>query len=48
MRELNKMHQSNIISAYEFMAEKIDAGLCAIDAKGQVIIYNKKMRDILG
>lgn len=42
------MHQSNIISAYEFMAEKIDAGLCAIDAKGQVIIYNKKMRDILG
>lgn len=42
------MHQSNIISAYEFMAEKIEAGLCAIDAKGNVFIYNKKMREILG
>lgn len=42
------MHQASIISAYEFMAEKIDAGLCAIDEKGHVIIYNKKMRELLG
>lgn len=42
------MNQSNIISAYEWMAEKIDIGLCAIDEKGHVIIYNKKMRELLG
>lgn len=42
------MNQSSIITTYEFIAEKIEVGLCGIDEHGQMIIYNKKMRDILG
>lgn len=42
------MKQPNIISAYEFMAEKIEVGLCAIDENGRVLVYNKKMQAILG
>lgn len=42
------MNQSNIIGAYQFMTEQIEVGLCAIDENGRVIIYNKKMRELLG
>lgn len=42
------MKQIDITNVFEFITEKIDIGLCAIDENGQVIVYNKKMRDILG
>lgn len=42
------MKPSTIIGVYEFMAEQIEAGLCAIDEKGNVLVYNKKMRELFG
>ena len=42
------MKPSTIIGVYEFMAEQIEAGLCAIDEKGNVLVYNKKMRELTG
>ena len=42
------MQPTSIIEIYEFMAEQIETGLCAINDSGQVIIYNKKMRELTG
>jgi arginine utilization regulatory protein len=42
------MKQLDVSSVFEFMIEKIETGLCAIDENGQVIVYNKKMRELTG
>ena len=42
------MKQLDISSVFEFMIEKIETGLCAIDENGRVIVYNKKMRELTG
>ena len=42
------MKQLDISSVFEFMIEKIETGLCAIDENGRVVVYNKKMRELTG
>ena len=42
------MKQLDISSVYELLIEKIDTGLCAIDEFGRVIVYNKKMQELMG
>ncbi|MEG0383646.1 MAG: sigma 54-interacting transcriptional regulator [Solibacillus sp.] len=42
------MKQLDITNVFEFITEKIDIGLCAIDNSGRVIVFNKKMRDLTG
>ena len=42
------MNQVDLTSVFEFMIEKIETGLCAIDESGRVIVYNKKMRELTG
>lgn len=48
LRGLNRMKQLDISSVFEFMIEKIETGLCAIDENGRVVVYNKKMRELTG
>ena len=42
------MKQLDISSVYELLIEKIDTGLCAIDEYGRVIVYNKRMQELMG
>lgn len=42
------MKQLDFSSVFEFISEKIETGLCAIDENGHVIVYNKKMRELTG
>ena len=42
------MDKDEFIELYEFMGEQIDTGICAIDKSGQILFYNKKMREMTG
>lgn len=42
------MDNEKLIALYRFITEQSVSGVCAIDLQGNVLIYNKKMRELMG
>lgn len=42
------MDNDKLVALYRFITEQSVSGVCAIDQQGNVLIYNKKMRELMG
>ncbi|GGG18848.1 arginine utilization regulatory protein RocR [Lysinibacillus alkalisoli] len=42
------MNTKTLLAIYEFIAEQSASGICAIDKRGNLILYNKRMRELVG
>ena len=42
------MDNDKLVALYRFVTEQSVSGVCAIDQQGNVLIYNKKMRELMG